>query len=208
MKNMKLNLGCGNQTPQEWINVDYSLGAQLFKIPLSTWINKKIKLFNITWNDNIIIHDLRKKFPWSDNSVDIVYSSHTLEHLSKDEGNYFLQECYRVLKNRGTIRIIVPDLKVIIKQYTEEKLAAEDLIDRLEVGYSKPHDRPWKQVLAPLINFPHKCMYDTESLIKIMSEIGFECRAEKALESNIPDIKNIELLDRTQDAVIVEGQKV
>ncbi len=58
------------------------------------------------------------------------------------------------------------------------------------------------------ISFPHKCMYDTEALSRIMSEIGFECHAAKPFESNIPNIKIIELPDRTEQAVIIEAQKV
>lgn len=208
MKNTKLNLGCGNQTPENWINVDYSLGAKIFKISFFSFLNKKLKLLNIDWNKDIFLHDLRKKFPWSNNSVDIIYSSHTLEHLNKQEGYRFLQECYRVLKKEGTIRIIVPDLKEIIAKYTEGKITADDFINKLDVSYERPHDKPWKKTLAPFISFPHKCMYDTQSLIRIMSEIGFECWSGKPLDSNIPDIENIELSDRTKEAVIVEGRKV
>ena len=28
---IKLNLGCGDRTPEEWVNVDYALGARIFK---------------------------------------------------------------------------------------------------------------------------------------------------------------------------------
>jgi len=32
---MKLNLGCGNQVVEGWVNVDYALGARFAKIPFS-----------------------------------------------------------------------------------------------------------------------------------------------------------------------------
>ncbi len=207
-KEIKLNLGCGNQTPPEWINVDYSLGAQIFKTPLFSIVNSKFKIFNITWDENIFIHDLRKKFPWSDNSVDFIYSSHTLEHFSQNEGYHFLQECHRVLRKQGTIRIVVPNLQEIVAQYIEKNLAADDFINKLEVSYDRPQDKLWKRVLAPLISFPHKCMYDTEALSRIMSEIGFKCYGGKPLASKIPDIQNIEIPSRTEKAVIIEGQKI
>lgn len=207
-EDIKLNLGCGNQTPEEWINVDYALGAKIFKTPFFSIINSKLKIFDVTWDKNIFIHDLRKKFPWSNNSVDFIYSSHTLEHFSKDEGYHFLQECYRILKHKGTIRIIVPNLQEIIAQYLEKKLPADEFLNKLEVSYERPQDKLGKRLLAPFISFPHKCMYDTEALSRIMSKIGFECHAAKPFESNIPNIKIIELPDRTEQAVIVEGQKV
>ena len=91
---MKLNLGCGPQVTEGWVNVDYALGARLMKIPLFRIINKKVKLFKLDWNDKIYIHDLTKKFPWNDSTIDVIYSSHTLEHLSKNQGQRFLAECY------------------------------------------------------------------------------------------------------------------
>lgn len=207
MKKVKLNLGCGNQTPAEWINVDYALGAQFFKLPPFAFINQKFKIFDTTWDQNIFIHDLRTQFPWSDNFADCVYSSHTLEHLNRDEGYHFLQECYRVLKQKGTIRIVVPDLGAIVAQYIEGEVAADEFVDNLEVSFGGKQDRFWKRLLAPLIHFPHKCMYDTKTLIRTMSKIGFECSAAVPFESNITDIENIELPHRTEGAVIVEGKK-
>jgi predicted SAM-dependent methyltransferase len=98
MQAIKLNLGCGNQLPDSWINVDYSLGAMLAKYPLFSVFNSQLKIFNLSWNSDIFLHDLRKKFPWSNEEVDIIYSSHTLETLNKYQGLHFLKECHRVLK--------------------------------------------------------------------------------------------------------------
>jgi predicted SAM-dependent methyltransferase len=83
---LKLNLGCGSHVPSGWVNVDYALGAWVAKLPSLFSNHKKFKIINFDWSDNILLHDLRKKFPWKDNSVDAIYSSHTLEHLSKAEG--------------------------------------------------------------------------------------------------------------------------
>ena len=110
---MKLNLGCGSQVPAGWVNVDYALGAQFMKIPFFRAFNRKVKLFNLDWNEKIYLHDLTKKFPWTDSSIDIIYSSHTLEHFSKQDGKRFLSECHRVLRENGIIRIVVPDLRGI-----------------------------------------------------------------------------------------------
>ncbi|NES06787.1 MAG: hypothetical protein F6K22_30615 [Okeania sp. SIO2F4] len=64
MEKIKLNLGCGNQVVADWINVDYFIGARLSRIPVFSWLNKKIKLFDLEWDENIFIHDLTTKFPW------------------------------------------------------------------------------------------------------------------------------------------------
>ena len=100
---MKLNLACGTKTPDDWINVDYAMGARFSKIPILRTLNKKIKFFNSVWGENIKIVNLTKVFPWESNSADVVYSSHTLEHFSKNDGLHFLEQCHRVLKPNGII---------------------------------------------------------------------------------------------------------
>ena len=37
--------------------------------------------------------------PEADNSVSLIYCSHTLEHLSKKASKRFLKECFRILNN-------------------------------------------------------------------------------------------------------------
>lgn len=203
----KLNLGCGDKTPSQWINVDYSLGATLNKLPMFPVINSRFKIFNIDWNPNILIHDLRSRFPWKDNSIDVVYCSHTLEHFDKVDGQCFLQECYRVLKQDGIIRIIVPDLSHITSEYNNGKLSADDFVDRLGVANKTNQGNILKRVVASLTNFPHLCMYDSKSLTRTMSDIGFVCQARDPFDSHIEDIEVIEDKGRTINSVIVEGKK-
>ena len=202
---LKLNLGCGDKTPQGWINVDYALGAKLAKLPLFPSLNKKIGLFNLKWSADIYIHDLTTKLPWNDGQATYIYSSHTLEHMTKEDGLFFLRECYRVLGYKGVIRIIVPDLKNIVEDYLHGNIRADFFLDRLGVLYG--HKSRLKQRLAPFIQSPHKCMYDRETLLTAMREIGFRCEVEKAFSSRIQGIEKVEVEDRTKNAVIVEGEK-
>ena len=203
---LKLNLGCGNHAPDGWVNVDFSLGARLAKVPGFGQLNSKLKLFNLDWDDIIVIHDLTRPFPWSDDSVDIAYSSHTLEHMEREQGRAFLRECYRVLKPGGIIRIAVPDLSGIVREYTEGKLRADEFVDKLGVSYGEPGDGPLKSRLAPLIRYPHRCMYDEQSLLGTMREIGFKAGPRKPLDSDIEDIDKVEQRDLT-GSVIIEGRK-
>lgn len=204
---MKLNLGCGSQVIDGWINVDNSLGARLGKLFLFGPIIRKLGIFNIPWDNRIYLHDLTKKMPWGDSEIDIVYSSHTLEHLSREEGRKFLQECHRMLVPGGIIRILVPDLSFYIEEYQAGNIQADEFLGRLGVLYGT-HRNPIKNKLMKYFQFPHKCMYDTKSLVDLLNVIGFKAKAKKALESDINDISEIELVDRTVNAVIVEGKKI
>jgi predicted SAM-dependent methyltransferase len=203
---VRLNLGCGSTTPPNWVNVDYAFGARLVKLPFFKHVNQKLKLFNLDWDENIFLHDLRKAFPWDDNTIAAIYSSHTLEHLSKEEGRFFLSECYRVMRQDGIIRIVVPDLLRIINKYSEKEIRADDFITSL--GIINKKDKNFiKRIFTFLYHFPHKCMYDMETLIAVMSELGFRAKGMEPFESDIEDIKAIELDGRARNAVIVEGRK-
>ncbi|HZP88885.1 MAG TPA: methyltransferase domain-containing protein [Burkholderiales bacterium] len=205
---MKLNLGCGSQVPEGWTNVDYALGARFAKIPLFLLLNRKLRLFNLDWNKNIYLHDLTKTFPWADCSTDVVYTSHTLEHFSKEAGRRFLKECYRVLRKNGIIRIVVPDLRYLVVEYLEGRSRADEFVASLGVLYASS-DSGLKNRLSPFIQFPHihKCMYDSSTLLEILKETGFDASSRAAFDSDIDDIRSVEAEGRTENAVIVEGRK-
>jgi ubiquinone/menaquinone biosynthesis C-methylase UbiE len=203
---MKLNLGCGSNVVQGWVNVDFAIGARLMKIPFFRAFNRKVKLFTLDWNDKIFICNLANKFPWADSTIDIAYSSHTLEHFSKEEGRKFLSECHRVLRSNGIIRIVVPDLKYYVNEYMEGRINADDFLENLFVLYGNSNNA-FKKLLFPFFQFPHKCMYDHSRLIEILNEIGFSASLKAAFDSDIEDIRQIELEERTINAVIVEGRK-
>jgi hypothetical protein len=50
-------------------------------------------------------------------------------------------------------------------------------------------------------------MYDTKTMLRILSEIGFTAKSCEPFISNIEDIANIENKERAINAVIVEGIK-
>ncbi len=89
-----LNLGCGQKYHKDWLNIDFVSNSEYVKG-----------------------HNLLKGIPLNDESVDVVYHSHVLEHFSKEDGYHFIRECFRVLTKDGVIRIAVPDLEVIVKEY-------------------------------------------------------------------------------------------
>lgn len=89
-----LNLGCGQKYHNDWLNIDF-----------------------VSTNDYVIRHNLLEGIPIEDNEVNVVYHSHVLEHFSRDDGFHFMEECYRVLNKNGIIRIAVPDLETIAKEY-------------------------------------------------------------------------------------------
>jgi SAM-dependent methyltransferase len=203
---IKLNLGCGKQVVDGWTNVDYALGARLATTPVLGPAVRKLKLFRMEWNPKIHIHDLTKPLPWAAGSVDACYTSHTVEHMSRDEGASLVREAFRVLKPGGVLRVVVPDLHAFVGHYRDGTLAADRFVEDLGVLYG-PDKRGLARLLAPVVEFPHKCMYDTATMRKLFESAGFVARERAAFDSDIGDIRAIEMADRTVEAVIVEGRK-
>ncbi len=204
---LRLHLGCGACTPAGWVNVDYALGARLARVAPLRPLLRALGLFHIDWSHSIVLCDLRKPLPWPDASASAIYSSHTLEHLSKHDGARFLRECSRVLAPGGVIRIAVPDLRVILSDYEKGGFPAVDLLERLGVSSEMPGDGRLRRLLAPHVRFPHRCMYDASSLIEAMRDAGLDARLQPAQISRIADLDAVESEARTRGSLIAEAQK-
>ncbi len=80
MNNIYVQYGCGKTAPEGWINFDSSPTLRIQKIPV---IGKLLKNeLNTVFPNNVRYGDIIKGLPINKNSCDLVYSSHTLEHLS------------------------------------------------------------------------------------------------------------------------------
>lgn len=203
---MRLNLGCGSVTPAGWQNVDYAIGARAARWPVLGPIVRKVGLFTLPWDPRITIHDLTRPFPWRDNSADAIYSSHTLEHLDRAQGEAFLGQCARVLKPGGVLRIVVPDLAAHVDRYLRGAVQADGFLEDLGVLYGAGTSGV-KRFLAPFYQYPHKCMYDQQTLLSKMRFVGLTSEPRAPFESRIAGLECVELRDRTIAAVIVEGVK-
>jgi predicted SAM-dependent methyltransferase len=56
-----------------------------------------------------IAHDLTKTFPIEDCTVSAILSEHFFEHITYEQSRNLLNECFRILRPDGTMRIAVPD---------------------------------------------------------------------------------------------------
>tara|TARA_Y100001958_G_scaffold141725_1_gene117352 strand:- start:419 stop:1099 length:681 start_codon:yes stop_codon:yes gene_type:complete len=203
---IKLNLGDSRKVPKGWIFIDYSLASRIASIPILGWIVKHLKIFNNERPSNLFIHDLTKPLPWPDNSVDIIYSSHCIEHLNKDDGFNLLKECKRVLKPGGIIRIVVPDFRYIVDNYLEGKINSADFIEALDV-LNYDGSSFIKKFYSFYFSYPHKAMYDHDTLSDIFRSIDLTPTIKRYNDSKIPDIHKVEIRHRCNNAVILEAIK-
>src|SRR5712691_6105006 len=118
----RLNLGCGPNAPSNWVNVDGSWNAWLSN---HTYLRRTLTAFGVVsknspgaqWNVRPLVHDLTKRLPFEDNTVSVIYGAHVLEHLYQADARRLLDECRRVLRPGGVIRMVVPDLHSMVASY-------------------------------------------------------------------------------------------
>jgi hypothetical protein len=87
-RGMKLNLGCGYNRRDGYINVDHQAACKPDQV---------VDLERIPW-------------PYADNSVNLIMMNHVLEHLGADRDTFLgiMKELYRVCEPDATIHINVP----------------------------------------------------------------------------------------------------
>lgn len=121
-----LNLGCGPNTHPEMNNIDYSIQSRLAKSKFITrlvaklgFLNKDREAFLARYSENITLYNLAKGIPVEDDSIDVIYHSHLLEHLTSEDAKSFIQSIFSKLRSGGRVRVVVPDLAVFCSNYLE-----------------------------------------------------------------------------------------
>lgn len=92
---IQLNLGCGTDVKSNFKNID------------------------VIDHPGVIKADITKLIPEEDESVDLILCNHILEHIPFDKEMTTLDEIHRVLKPKGILWILVPDLLWVAKAILE-----------------------------------------------------------------------------------------
>jgi predicted SAM-dependent methyltransferase len=93
---MKLHLGCGDKKFEGYINVD-----------IRGEVNPDI------------VDDISVLEDFNDESVELIYACHVLEHFGRHEYIDVLKKWHQKLESGGTLRISVPDIGAVIQKYNE-----------------------------------------------------------------------------------------
>lgn len=97
-----------------------------------------------------------------DESVELIYASHLLEHFSRKEYLLVLQEWYRVLKRSGVLRLAVPNFAACAQLYHEQGLqdGLTGLVGLIVGGQRDQYDF-------------HKMVFDEPLLTRGLKSVGF-----------------------------------
>jgi predicted SAM-dependent methyltransferase len=103
-KHYRLNLGCACMLlPPPWHNLDIAsqdVGpGYVFKQ-----------------------HDLRKVLPYEDESVELIYCSHMLDHIPLSAATSFLKECHRVMVPGAVGRFVVMNFELLMDAWNDDEV--------------------------------------------------------------------------------------
>lgn len=119
-----------------------------------------------------LILDLSKPLPLPSNCVDMIYSSHLLEHFYYIELNNFLKECLRILRPGGVFSAAVPNAGIYLNAYQN---AAE--FDAEQFCYYKPalnyHSKIDYVNYMAYMEGHHRFLFDEENIVLILQCVGF-----------------------------------
>ena len=117
----------------------------------------------------------------------------------------FIAECYRALKSGGKMRILVPDLELWIRAYTENNIFFFE--EYRKVLDASIYTTKASIFMGMLHNHGHKCGYDFESLKWLVEKNGFiNIKRTLYSDSEIENINSIEPISplRMMESLCIE----
>ncbi|MFD6915376.1 class I SAM-dependent methyltransferase [Streptomyces virginiae] len=130
-----------------------------------------------------LLWDVREGIPLQDDSVEVLFSEHFLEHIDYPvSAKQYAREAHRVLASGGRLITGVPDAAFVLGQYPAGPEQAEEMISR---WYGRRDCRKDINTYLDLINYvfrdqdddptynPHYWAYDFEKLSQLFTEAGF-----------------------------------
>lgn len=213
MNELRINLGCGLHAPKNWSNLDSSFRVWLDHVPLLPALVGYRRRF-APW---VRRFDVTRPLPFSNGAASHIYSSHMIEHLTRDHTEALLMECHRVLVQNGRIRLMTPDVEGIATNYLGRKKdsklraeAADVFMSWLGIFEEEESNPPW--IVRWIRRFQqkntHKWLYDCDSLSNLLTKCGFQrVTAQVNWMSDFPDLDQLEPADLRIGSVCVEAFK-
>ncbi len=210
---IRVNLGCGGSPTAGWINCDNSLSVLLAKIPGLPSLSRRLGLvddrqyryMSLLRHRDVRWADATRKLPLRDGSVDVLYTSHMLEHMTREQSKRFLDEVKRVLRSNGVVRIAVPDIYKIVSRYLEHR-DADEFVESTLLVHPAPHSWIGRARFLLVGHRGHKWMYDGPSLQRLLVSEGFRDPTILSAGSTlIPNPGALDLREREAESVYVEA---
>ncbi|MFW7379492.1 MAG: class I SAM-dependent methyltransferase [Oligoflexus sp.] len=188
-----LNIGAGPNRKEGWLTAD------AFKPEADIYMNA------------------RTKWPFPDNTFDVIYSEHMLEHIHVDKVPHLLSEAFRVLKPGGLFRVTVPDLEIHATNYVNRNDEFfKPIIDKYKARWDKQKEKYWLirsnggAFMSRAVQrfYRHRWMYDFETLSSCLDEVGFsKCIKQECGKSINAAAGDMDRPDRAFETLYIDAVK-
>jgi len=176
----KLQIGCGTNIMEGWLNTD------------------------LKDTNSIAFLDAGKVYPIKSDIFDFIYSEHLFEHLKIEQQINMLEECHRILKKGGVMRIATPSLDFLFNLYSNPDtfenqqyvIWAMKNIPNLNVVKDSVVDN--EEYYTHVINnffkaWGHQMIHNYSSIKKLALQCGFnQVKQFSVGDSDILTLRNIE----------------
>lgn len=136
---LKLNIGCGNSKLEGFINIDCDAKME-----------------------PDLVHDITKKFPYENESCDLIVMYHTIEHISKKQHALILMEFWRLLRKDGMLIFSFPEFTKCVENWKTNFRGMKDFWEATIYGrQASPSDY-------------HVCIMDSDEFRSTLIACGFE----------------------------------
>jgi len=163
-----VHIGCGKINSPEFINID----AQPFA------------------HVHIVTSDITHLPSFDNETVDLVYMCHILEHIKRNNLQNVLSEMKRMLKNGGILRLSVPDFDRLIEVYNDSGKDMNAISRQLMGGQDHEHNI-------------HYSVFNYKRLSALLGEVGFR----KVVSWDPGNCRYHNFKDRASRKIKVNGQE-
>jgi predicted SAM-dependent methyltransferase len=160
---------------------------------LSGWLNSDYQPFP----KDILRLDATKTFPIGDNEFDYIFSEHIIEHIKYAEGLSMLTECFRVLRQNGTIRVSTPNLPFLLDLYRHDKSDRQLAYIKWATDNFIPETDYYDDVFVInnyVRDWGHQFIYDEKTLRASLEKAGFtnitRCDLNQSEEAAFRNLEN------------------
>jgi predicted SAM-dependent methyltransferase len=172
---IKLELGAGGRSMEGWTGVDRDGSGAL----------------------NL---DLTQRLPFPKSSVDMIYSSHVLEHFTFTELVDLLNECKRVLKSGGIFSACVPNARIYLEAYHSPAQFDPNVFCQYRPAYTFNSKIDFVNYIAYMAG-EHRYMFDEENIVAVLKRVGFAEVKQRQFD------KMLDLQTRDYESIYVEARK-
>ena len=201
--------GCGLSAPEDWINFDASPTLRIQRTPLLNLVLRPKPVFPA----NVRYGDIVRGLPLAAGSLDGVYCSHILEHLSLFDCRTALRNTYKLLKPGGYFRMVLPDLEYCARKYLSaleggNKEAALQFMAYDTMLGQENRPRGFNGTIRSFWgNSNHLWFWDYESLSVEHAKAGFTQIRRCQFNDGPGWFKSVEELSRFTDNLAIECRK-